>query len=345
MEIKEILKKLDEPVGVSGSESPVGQVVKEMFSQYCQEVYEDKMGNIVGIMRCGIENAPKLMIEAHQDELGLMVSKITDEGSLLFVQVGGFDPKTLPGTEVTVHCESGNYFGVIGAKPPHLVKDPNKSVSIENMAVDIGFKKEQTEKIVKVGDIITLNTGYVELCSGRAAGRCIDDRGGLAAVVRALEIASDYKLSCDVYAVATVQEELGLNGAKTAAYALMPDGAIAVDVCHGTSPGVSDNAFPLGKGVVVSVGPQLHPKLTRQLLDTAKEMGIEVQIDVESGRSGTDAEEIHIAGNGIPTALLSIPLRYMHANYEVADLKDIENTARLMAAYILKFKGGEQLCF
>lgn len=345
MEIKDILKSLDEPCGVSGNEAEIGGVVKKLFGKYCKEVYEDKMGNIVGIMPCGKENAPKIMIEAHQDELGLMVSKITDEGSLLFVQIGGFDPKTLPGSEVTVHCADGKYFGVIGAKPPHLVKDPNKSMVIENMAVDIGFKKEKTEQIVRVGDIITLNTLYTPLADSRVGGRCIDDRGGLAAVIRALEIASQYKLDCDVYAVATVQEELGLNGAKTAAYSLMPDCAVAVDVCHGTSPGVSDNAFPLGEGVVISVGPQLHPKLTKQLLDCAKECSVPVQIDVESGRSGTDAEEIHIAGNGIPTALLSIPLRYMHANYEVADLTDIENTARLMAAYLLKFKGGDQLCF
>ncbi len=345
MKIEEILEKLDAPLGVSGSEEAVGSAVKDLLAPCCQTVTEDVLGNVTGWYRCGRENAPVVMIEAHQDELGLMVSGITDEGSLLFCEIGGFDPKTLPGTEVTVHCETGNYFGVIGAKPPHLVKDAAKALAVENMAVDIGFKKEQTEKIVRVGDIITLNTGYTKLAGSAVAGRCIDDRGGLAAVIRTMELIQKYRLSCDVAAVATVQEELGLRGARTAAAQLVPDAAIAVDVCHGTSPGVSDNAFPLGKGPVVSVGPNLHPKLTRQLLDRAKEAGIEVQIDVDSGDTGTDAWEIQVAGAGVPTALLSIPLRYMHANYEVGDSRDIENTARLMAAWLLSYKGGDDLCF
>ncbi len=345
MKIEEILKKLDAPLGVSGNEEPVRAAVKELFAPCCNRVTEDSLGNVFGWYGCGVKNAPLVMLEAHQDELGLMVSGVTDEGSLLFCTVGGFDPKTLPGTEVTVHCGDGKYFGVIGAKPPHLVKDAGKALAIENMSVDIGFKKEQTEKIVRIGDIITLNTGYIRLAGSAVAGRCIDDRGGLAAVVRTMELIQKYRLSCDVVAVATVQEELGLRGARTAAAQLVPDAAIAVDVCHGVSPGVSDNAFPLGKGPVVSVGPNLHPKLTRQLLDRAKEEDIEVQIDVDSGDTGTDAWEIQVAGTGVPTALLSIPLRYMHANYEVGDIRDMENTARLMAAWLLGFKGGDQLCY
>lgn len=345
MKTEEILRKLDEPMGVSGNEEAVRSVAKELFAPLCHRVSTDALGNVIGLVRCGIKNAPSIMIEAHQDELGLMVSGISDEGSLLFIEIGGFDPKTLPGSEVTVHCGCGELFGVIGAKPPHLVKDPDKAVSIENMAVDIGFTKEQAEKMVRVGDIITLNTHFTPLGGSSFAMRCIDDRGGLAAVVRTLEIIQSYKLSCDVYAVATVQEELGLRGAKTAAASLVPAAAIAVDVCHATSPGVSDNAFPMGKGTVVSVGPNLHPKLTRFILERARESAIDVQIDVDSGDTGTDAWEIQVAATGVPTALLSIPVRYMHANYEVADMKDIESTARLMAQTILKFEGGEQLCF
>ncbi len=345
MKTEEILKQLDSPRGVSGFETRAGEAIKALYAPYCDEIYADTMGNIIGYRRCEIENAPVIMLEAHQDELGLMVSGITDEGSLLFVEIGGFDPKTLPAAEVTVHCREGDLFGVIGAKPPHLVKDASKALSVENMAVDIGFSKERTEKIVKIGDIITLNTGYTQLGGSAFAARCIDDRGGVAAVVRALEIIQDYKLKCDVAAVAAVQEEVGLRGAKTAAAVIMPDAAIAVDVCHATSPGVSDNAFPMGGGPVISYGPNLHPKLTRSITDTAKELGIAVNIDVDSGDTGTDAWEIQVAGTGVPTALLSIPIRYMHANYEVGDATDVENTARLMAGYILKFSGGDRLCF
>lgn len=344
MDISEILRRLDEPVGVSGSEERVRAVVAELFGELGAETREDALGNIIGVLHCGRENAPTFMIEAHQDELGLMVSGITDEGSLRFLTVGGFDPKTLPGTEVTVHTEGGELFGVIGALPPHLAGGEEKAPKIDDMAVDIGFDKRQAEERVKVGDIITLNTGFVPLGGSVVAARCIDDRGGLAVIVRALELAKNLRLECDVIAVATVQEELGLRGARTAAAQIQPDAAIAVDVCHGTSPGVGDNAFPLGKGVVVSVGPNLHPRLTRRLLDAAKENNLDVQIDVDSGDTGTDAWEIQVAGLGVPTALLSVPLRYMHANYEVGDTKDMETAARLIAAYLVEFKGGDELC-
>ncbi len=344
MEIKEILKRLDAPLGVSGREDEIRAEIAALFGEFCGSVRTDALGSVIGALRCGRENAPVMMIEAHQDELGLMVSGITDEGSLRFLTVGGFDPKTLPGTEVTVHTESGPLFGVIGATPPHLVKGPPKGPRVDDMAVDVGFDKEKSERLVRVGDIITINTGFTELSGSAVAARCIDDRGGLAVVVRALELASRLKLECDIVAVAAVQEELGLRGAKTAAAGIRADAAIVIDVCHGTSPNVGDNAFPLGKGVVVSVGPNLHPKLTRGILDAAKESGLDVQIDVDGGDTGTDAWEVQVAGTGIPTALLSVPLRYMHANYEVGDANDMETAARLIAAYTLKFKGGDQLC-
>lgn len=345
MKICEYFKILDSEVGVSGNESAVRQCVKSLFSKFCDEVYTDTLGNVIGIKKGKNKNAPSLMIEGHMDELGLMVSEITKEGSLKFVSIGGFDPKVLPGTEVSVWGKE-KLFGVIGAKPPHLKTENDKIPALSQLCVDIGaFSKEKAENLVSVGDIITINTFYTELDSSMVAARCIDDRGGLAIVVKVLEMLHGYKLDNDIIAVATVQEEVGLRGAKTAAAHIQPGCAIAIDVCHGTSPGVSEEAYPCGKGPVITMGPNLHSKMTRKLIKLADIDNIDIQLDVCNGDTGTDAWEIQVSGAGVPTALLSIPVRYMHANYEVADCSDMEKAARLIATFALGLKDGECLCW
>lgn len=345
MKICEYLKILDGEVGVSGSENPIRNCVKSLFSKFCDEVYTDTLGNVVGIKKGKKKNAPSLMIEGHMDELGLMVSEITKEGSLKFVPIGGFDPKILPGTEVTVWGKE-KLFGVIGAKPPHLITERGKLPAISQLCVDVGFfSKEKVQSLVSVGDIITFNTFYTGLDGDMVAARCIDDRGGVAIVIKVLEMLSGYELDNDIIAVATVQEEVGLRGAKTAAAQIQPGCAIAIDVCHGISPGVSDDAFPCGKGPVITMGPNLHSRMTRRLIELAGIDNIDIQLEVCDGDTGTDAWEIQVAGAGVPTALLSIPVRYMHANYEVADCSDMEKAARLIATFATGLKGGECLCW
>ena len=344
MTTSEYLKILDEHFGVSGNEKDIRECVKELFSKFCTDVRTDALGNVIGVKKGTNPDAPSLMIEAHMDELGLMVSKITDEGSLKFVPIGGFDPKVLPGTEVTVHGKE-KLFGVIGAMPPHLMPDHSKATPLDELCVDIGFSKEETEKLVAVGDIITINTFFTQLDGDMVAARCIDDRGGIAIILKALELLSSFEIENDIIAVATVQEEVGLRGAKTAAAGILPGCAIAIDVCHAESPGVSDDAYPAGKGPVISVGPNLHSKMTRNIIDIANNENIDIQIEVCDGHTGTDAWEIQVAGCGIPTALVSVPLRYMHGNYEVCDSSDLEKAALLIANFALKLKGGDCLCF
>lgn len=344
MTTSEYLKILDGKFGVSGNETEIRQCVKELFSKYCDDVYTDALGNVIGIKKGTDENAPSLMIEGHMDELGLMVESITDDGSLKFITVGGFDPKILPGTEVTVWGKE-KLFGVIGATPPHLKTDSNGVSKISELCVDIGFPKEKTEKLVRVGDIITMNTKFTQLDGSRVAARCIDDRGGVAIVVKVMELLSNTKLSGDVFAVATVQEELGLRGARTSAAHLLPGCAIALDVCHGTSNGVREDAFPCGKGPVISIGPNLHRKMTQKLISIANEENIDIQLEVCGGDTGTDAWEIQVAGGGVPTALLSVPLRYMHANYEVADTDDMDGAVHLIKKFAEQLKEGECLCY
>ncbi len=344
METKVLLKTLVDPVGIAGSEEGVCDIIEKLLRENgCEDVFTDRMGNIIGTYKCKKEAAPRLMLEAHMDEIGLMVSSIGDDGSLLFVPIGGFDEKILPGSEVTVHTEKGDLYGIIGAKPPHLTTQRGKAIKMQDMSVDIGFSKEETEKRVKIGDRISFNAQFTEL-EGAVAGRCFDDRAGVAAIIKTLEYVKDLKIECDIVCAITVQEELGMRGARVICESAKPDAAICIDAGFGTSANSSEG-FDLGSGVIVSVGPNLHPKLNKIIFDAASEYKIDVTSDVENGNTGTNAWEVQVAGLGVPVALLSFPLRYMHSTYEVIDVSDIDSVAKLCAYTALKFKGGEQLCY
>ena len=344
MNASNYLKILDAPCGVSGNEKEIRECVKSLFSKFCTDVRTDVMGNVIGVKKGTNPDSLSIMIEAHLDELGLMVNSITDDGSLTFIPIGGFDPKVLTGTEVTVWGKE-KLYGVIGAKPPHLKTSDDKVPQIKELCVDVGLSKERASEIVSIGDIITINTSYTELSENVVAARCIDDRGGLAIIVRTLELISDLNIENDIIVVGTVQEEVGLRGAKTAAASLKPDCAIAIDVCHAQSPGVSEEAYPLGSGPVITIGPNLHSKMTKKLIDEANENNIPIQLEVCGGNTGTDAWEIQISGQGVPTALVSVPVRYMHANYEVCSISDLENAAQLISKFLVSFGKGECLCW
>lgn len=344
MDTKELLKMISNPYGVAGNEGEAAEVIMELLAEYCDEIKRDNMGNIIATYKCGKENAPRLMVEAHMDEIGLMVSGFSEEGSLLFVPVGGFDDKVLPGCEVTVHTKTGDIYGIIGAKPPHLITDRSKAVKMEDMSIDIGLCKEETVKKVQIGDIVTFNVGFTPLSGDVVAGRCFDDRAGVGAVIKALEYVKDYKIECDIICAITTQEELGMRGARVVCNQALPDAAICIDAGFGTSANSSEG-FDLGSGVVVSVGPNLHPVLTDMICEAARENKIDINIDVENSNTGTNAWEVQVSGIGVPVALLSFPLRYMHSTYEVISTKDIESIAKLVAYTALKFKGGDQLCF
>lgn len=344
MSADEFLKILDGEYGVSGNEGGMRSLLKTLFEKYCDSVFCDKMGNVIGKCTAKEKNASSVMIEAHMDELGMLVSSVTDEGMLRFVTLGGFDPKILPGTEVTVHGKK-RLCGVIGALPPHLVKDKEKGIKIGDMCVDVGFKaKTDAEAFVNIGDVITINTGYTRLMGNMRAARCIDDRGGLCVVLRVLETVSKNELPVNIYAVAAVQEELGMRGARAAAGHILPDYAIAVDVGYGISDGVTEESFACGKGPIITVGPNLDRAFTKSIMSFAKKEDIPFQTEVCAGSTGTDAWEIQVSGSGVKTALLSVPLRYMHSSYEVCDIQDIENAARIISGAILNIKGETSPC-
>jgi endoglucanase len=265
-----------------------------------------------------------------------------EKGFLHFTEVGGFDERTLLGQEVTVHGRK-DLPGIIGSRPPHVLppEEREKTIPMDKLFIDVGVGKEELERLVRVGDLVTLRRKFTQLQGDLVAGKAFDDRTAVAAILICLEGLASIRHVWDVYAVATVQEEVGLRGAITSAYGLAPDVAIAIDVTFGNQPGVPEaETVKMDKGPAIGFGPNVHPKLYEALVEVAKELEIPYQVEPVPGGSGTDAWAIQVTREGIPTALLSIPLRYMHTSVETVSLKDVERTGRLMAGFIGKLDRG-----
>ena len=330
--MRKLIKQLSDLRGISGFEYRLNNEIKKMLEPYADEVKTDALGNVIAIKRCGTENAPSIMVEAHCDEIGLMVTSVTKEGFITFANVGGVDPRILPSLEVTVHGRR-DIFGVVGIKPAHLLED-GKSVKIRDMAIDTGLSADEVKELVSVGDSITIAQSVGKIGSRQWSGKTLDDRASLAAVIQLMKNLKNAQLFADVYAVAAVQEEVGCRGGKVAAYGINPTMAIAIDVTHGITPDNSDGAFELGSGAVVAVGPNIHPMLSKRLFETAKKHKIKTETEVEGGDTGTDAWEMQVAADGIPTALLSIPLKYMHTSVETLAVSDVEAVTELLENFI-----------
>lgn len=330
--MKKLIQHLSDLRGVSGHEYRINREVARLFKPFCDSVKIDALGSVIACKMCGIKNAPRIMIEAHIDEIGLIVSGITDEGFITFADIGGVDSRILPSLEVTVHGKI-DVYGVIGMLPAELT-DREKSFRRETLAIDTGLDAETVKSIIGVGDSITLPQSVGMLSKKQMSCKTMDDRASVAALISVMKKLHGADLKCDVYAVAAVQEEVGCRGGKTTAFGIEPDLAVAVDVTHGITPDNSKNAFALGSGTVISKGPNLHPVLTEQLIRTAKKENIKYSIDVDGGATGTDAWEIQVSGGGVPTALLSIPLKYMHTAVETLAVSDVKATAKLIAEFI-----------
>lgn len=334
MDTLDILNKLCSAPGISGFEQQAADVFRELISPFCAEIESDPMGNLWGVKRG--DGKKSVVIEAHADKIGLVVSHITDEGFVLFKTAGGFDPKLLPAATVTIYGKKP-VGGVIGAPPPHIKKGDEKTVAgIDKLCIDTGYGRDELANLISIGDAIEINASFTSLMGSFIAAPACDDRAGLVSLVKCMEFLHGDKLSANVYALASAEEEAGLRGAGAAAYRIQPDIYLCVDVCHGKTPDASDNVFPMGGGVVITVGPNITRCLSDALIETAKEEGIPYQIDVDPGNTGTNAWAVQVARRGIATALLSIPVRYMHSCYEVINKEDILNCSRLLAAFIKK---------
>lgn len=334
----DILKELSDSGGISGFEYVIAPNVKKLLMSYCDEVTEEPSGNVVGTIYCDKKDAPFVMIEAHMDGIGLMVKEITDRGFLTFVPIGGIDPRILPSSEVVV-CGKEELFGVIGAKPPHLQseEDAKSAPKISDMAIDVGLPAEEVRKIVSVGDMVYFKTETTKLpCGNALAGKYFDDRAGIVSLLVCLEKLKGKALPFHLCILCAVQEEVGLRGAKMGAFHPHPCVAMVVDVCHGNTPDSgSESVFKPGSGTVISLGPNIHPKLSALAKSVAEEKNISYHIDADGGDTGTDAWAIQVARTGVATLLLSIPLRYMHTTVEMLSMDDVTATGTLLAETLL----------
>ena len=337
-----LLKKIIEAPGVSGYESEIAKIMHDEFEKTCDSVEIDNFGNVIAIKGKGKK---KIMLAAHMDEVGLMVKHITKEGYLNFIKVGSIDDRILPAQRVIIKAKKGDCPGIIGTKPPHLQKeeDKKKPLRYEDMFIDIGCSsKEEAEKKIELGDIAVFeaNSGVLngKLCYGKA----IDDRIGCFVLLKIME---KLKVDAQVYAVATVQEEVGLKGARTSAFKISPDFALAIDTTiAGDTPQISEreSCLKLGAGVGITIieasgrGLIVNEKIKGLLLDTAKSNNIKYQIDIIEGGM-TDGAIIYMNKEGVPTGVLSIPTRYIHSPTGVFNIDDVSAAVELAIKAVSAF--------
>ncbi len=339
----DLLKQLSDLGGISGFEYTVSPHIETLLKEYCDSVKTDRSGNVVGWIYAENQDASTVMIEAHMDGIGLMVKEITDRGFLTFVPIGGIDPRILPAAEVIV-CGKEELFGVVGAKPPHLQakEDAGKAPKIEDMAIDIGMCAEEAKKRVSVGDMVYFKTAAVSLENACVSGKYFDDRAGIVSLLHCLSRLKGKKLPFHLAVLCAVQEEVGLRGAMMGAHSVNPVVAMVVDVCHGNTPDSgTDSVFTPGSGTILSLGPNIHPKLSALAKRVAEEKEISFSIDVDGGDTGTDAWAVQVSHAGVATLLLSIPLRYMHTTVETLSMHDVTATGDLLAETLLTLNAEE----
>jgi endoglucanase len=345
--IPEQLERLLRAAGPSGHEREAARVWREWCSSFAAEVSGDSLGSSRAVVP-GVADGPRLAIVGHIDEIGLHVTHIDDEGFLHFGQVGGWDATVLVGQRVRLLTRDGTLGGVIGRKPIHLLEDEDrkKVPELKRLHIDIGVKDgEEARKLVRMGDVAVIDAGPEELQDGVVVSRALDNRVGCyVAAETARLVAETGGAPGDVVALAVVQEETTFAGSQTSAFALKPDVAIAVDVTFATDqPGVElgeRTKHTLRSGPVIARGTALHPRVFELLFDAAEAEQIPFTVESIGRRTGTDADAIYGSRRGVPTGLVSVPLRYMHSPVEMATVEDIQAAARLIAAFARRLDPG-----
>jgi tetrahedral aminopeptidase len=334
-------KKLIETISPSGSEQEAVYLWEKEVKKFAQKVDIDINGNGIAVLNEG--KNPKIMLASHIDEVGFMLKYIDNEGYIYFSSIGGLDAHIIPGQRIKIKTKKGEILGVIGKKPVHLLEEEEKKkiCKIEDLWIDIGSKDgKETKSKVDIGDIAVINAGFDILNSDRVVGRGFDNKAGVFVVTEVLKKLSKNKFAASLYGVVTVQEEIGLRGAKTSAYGISPDIGIAIDVTFASDFPTMDKRktgdIKIGSGPVIAKGPNINSKIFDLLVYTAKKENIPYQIEAIPGGTRTDANVIQLTKAGVATGLVSIPLRYMHTPIEVISLGDLENTSRLIQEFILK---------
>ena len=330
----------------TGSEEPVAALVRERLAGVATAIDTDVMGSVHATL-AGDPSRPSCMLSAHLDEIGLMVPYVRHEGFLTAPAVGGVDAAILPGMRVDVHVAGGPLRGVVGRKPIHLIEpDERKTVtSLDKLVIDLGMPAKAVREAVRVGDAITFGVGYERFGDGMAVSRAFDDKAGVFIACQAMErLAASAAPHGSFTVAATVQEEIGTRGAITSAYGVAPQVALAFDVTHATDyPGIDKARYGdirCGAGPVIARGPNINPRVFERLVAAAEAEGIAYQLEAEPSVTGTDARSIQVSRGGIPTGLVSIPLRYMHTPTEVVSLADMEAAVALIARFVADLDEG-----
>jgi endoglucanase len=335
----EFLKRILETPSASGYESPLQQIVRDYVNGFADEVRTDLHGNVIVVKNP--DSPLRVMLAGHCDQIGLIVQHIDAEGFLYVQPIGGWDVEVLIGQRMTVWAESGPIFGIIARKPIHLLNEEERKQvpKMKDLWVDIGAANlEEAAKLVKIGDSVTVELGFHTALNRFAVSPAMDDKAGCWVVIEALRRASQRgKLACGLYAASTVQEELGMRGARTSAFGIDPQIGIAVDVTHATDCPTIDKKeegdVKLGKGPVIHRGPNMNPKVVQRLFQAADQQKIAYQVQACGKATGTDANAIQISRAGVAAGLVSIPNRYMHSPVEMISLDDIDQAADLLAAF------------
>lgn len=335
----QLLNRLLMAAAPSGYEEAVQALFKESIAQYVDEVRTDTFGNVIAV-RKGQDGAPKLMLSAHCDEIGLLVSNIDDNGYLYVQEIGGIDTDLLPGRKVEIHTEKGVVPGVFGKKAIHLSKgEEKKKLEVTDLWLDIAAKsKDEALERVQIGDFVTFAKDVVNYDNGIVASPSTDNRIGLWVLVETARLLADASPRCTVYFVSSCQEELGARGAKTAADTIHPDEGIAIDVTHATDYPTAETkltgTIKLGQGPVITMGPNINATVCKRLKAAVEDMP--VQYEAIARPTGTDANVIQLSSGGVKTGLVSIPCRYMHTPYEMVSIEDARIAAQLLKKYSLQ---------
>ncbi len=338
------LKQLVQAPSPSGFEEPVQKIVRQQMMKFADEVKTDVHGNVIGIKNP--QGSPRLMLAGHCDEIGFMVRYIDKEGFIFFSSIGGIDAHIVPGKRVKIHTRNGPVRGVVGKKPIHIMEqeERKKVVKLSKQWIDIGVTgKKEAEKIVSIGDPITFSEGLERLQGELATSRGFDNKMGTFVICEVLREIADKPLEAAIFATSTVQEEVGLRGARTAAYFINPQVGIAVDVGVASDfPGVDkkkEGEIRLGEGAILYRGANINPKVAELLMTIAQEENIPYQLSGEAKATPTDANVIQISRAGVAAGLVSVPLRYLHTPIEVLSLRDLENVVKLLSIFVQRLNG------
>lgn len=338
MELFEKVKTVTELSAVSGREHMAFEALRKLFGEMFDEIITTPTGSFIGIRRCGNAGAPKLLFDAHLDEIGCMVKQVLDGGFLKVTNLGGVDTKVLSAAEVWIHGKE-KIPGVFSSVPPHLRNGENKKLLLTDMFIDTGKSKEYLEENTPIGTVVTFKTTTEKLLNSHIVGKSMDDKLSICTILEAFDMLDGERLNVDLIAQFSGGEEVGYIGAKTGAFAVEPDYAVAIDVTNSYVPEAPERKKDnqLGYGGVLSFSGTTSRPFTKRFKEVLEKENIRHQIVGEPGRTGTNAQVLQITKSGVPTALISVPLRNMHTQAETADLEDVKNVAKALAALARSF--------